>query len=183
MATIDFQTGSPATLPPGTKVKFHTVGGENVEAISVGWGNEGSFSFVAPLSPFPCAIYDAAGVQITNFGGTAGLVNGDHTVLANTTNAKLIAAGSKKLRAIRVSNITDAPFYVKTHNVGVTPTPGVGVNHTYMVQAGEARDIPIMGGGLSFPTGIGVTVTAGLADADTTALPLNPSGVLEVEYE
>lgn len=183
MATRDFQTAAPATLPVGTKVKINVVGGEDIECVVCGWGAEGQFNFPTPTTPFPIAVFDASGNQITTFGGTAGVVTGDHTIVQNTTNAKAIASGSKKLRAIHAFNNSDAPFYIKLHNTAGVPTPGTGVVRTYGVQAGQNLDIIVQGGGLQFATGIGMTVTAGIGDGDATAVTVANAGVVELEYE
>jgi hypothetical protein len=132
-------------------------------------------------------IVDAAGAQITSFGGTAGVVTGYHRIATADTNAVNIAAVSTKLRAVRAYVHADYPISFCFHNTAGAPTAGVSVVRKYTVQAGQSRDVQITGGGLLFGTGLALTavkqvVGTGLADADATACAAGDFS-LEVEYE
>jgi hypothetical protein len=50
------------------------------------------------------------------------------------------------------------------------------------VQAGVARDVVFPSGGRAFAAGIGMSVVAGIADTDATAVAANDASI-EVTYE
>lgn len=105
-----------------------------------------------------------------------------HLVTAATTNPTSIKASAGRLRSVHVFNKSDAPVYVKFHNTAGAPTAGAGVALTVGVQAGASRDFVLPGGGRAFDTGIAMTVVAGIADANNTAVAADDA-VIEVSYE
>lgn len=127
-------------------------------------------------------IVDASGNQITSFGGSAGVVSGHHFVAAASDNAANVKASAGTLRGLYIFNAAAVTIYVKFHNTAGTPTAGSGVVRTFGIQAGTHLDITIPGGGLSFATGIGITVVKALADNGTTATAANDA-VGEIFYE
>jgi hypothetical protein len=127
-------------------------------------------------------IVDGTGAQVTSFGGTAGAVSGHHLVAAATANAANVKASAGTLKGFSLFNNSSVPVYLKFHNTAGTPTAGSGVVRTFGIQAGTGREVTIPGGGLSFGTGIGITLVRDLADAGTTATAANDA-VGEVFYE
>lgn len=127
-------------------------------------------------------IVDASGNQITTFGGSAGVVSGLHVVAAASTNATNVKASAGTLRGFSFYNNAAYPVYLKFHNTAGAPTAGSGVVRTFAIQAGMQRDVTIPGGGLSFATGIAITLVQDLADAGTTAVAASDA-VGEIFYE
>ena len=128
------------------------------------------------------AIVDASGNQITSFGGSAGVVSATHVVAAASANATSIKASAGTLRGFSFFNNAAYPVYLKFHNTAGTPTAGSGVVRTFAIQAGMQRDVVLPGGGISFATGIGITLVQDLADSGTTAVAANDA-VGEIFYE
>jgi hypothetical protein len=59
---------------------------------------------------------------------------------------------------------------VKLFNKATTPVPGTDTPfQTIGVQAGESAEVSI-NGGLTYSTGIGLAITKGIADLDSTAV-------------
>lgn len=103
-----------------------------------------------------------------------------HAVSAGSTNAANIKASAGKLYSIHIFNNASYPVYVKFHNTAGTPTAGAGVVLTIGIQAGLERDILLKG--ITFGTGIGISIVKGIADNDATAVLLNDC-VVDVEYK
>lgn len=95
-----------------------------------------------------------------------------HKVSAASTNAASAKAAPGNVYGWRIYNNAGAPRYVKLHNTAGTPTPGAGVAQTIGIQAGQSDDyfLPV---GIAFSTGIGISIVAGIADSDATAVALN----------
>jgi hypothetical protein len=108
-----------------------------------------------------------------------------HTVAASGTNATSIKASAGRIHLIVVYNNTPAanPYtvFVKAYNIATAPTVGTTpVVATYGVPPGKLVPISITVGA-QFSTGIGLSITAGIADADTTAVAANDC-VVDVYY-
>lgn len=153
------------------------------EGINVG-GNLRGRTGVAVGGHFASAVavVDAAGNQITSFGGAVGDVLTHGFVTAATTNAQNIKAAAGKLRSVHVFNKSDLPIYLKFHNTAGVPTAGAGVVFRVGVQAGRERDLVLPGGGRAFATGLAITVVRGIADNDANAVAADDA-VIEVGYE
>lgn len=111
-----------------------------------------------------------------------GTISALHVVAASSTNATSVKASAGTLRGISFFNLAAVPIYVKFHNTAGTPTAGSGVVRTFGIQAGTQINFLIPGGGISFGTGIGMTIVKDLADNGTTATTANDA-VGEVWYE
>lgn len=105
-----------------------------------------------------------------------------HRVAAGAGDAVNIKSAAGSLRSVHMFNRSAVPVYVKFHNVAVIPTVGAGVVLTFGVQAGTQRDVVFPGGGRSFATGIGITIVAGIADANAVGVTADDA-VVEVTYE
>lgn len=112
---------------------------------------------------------------------TSGGCSDYHTVAAATTNAANIKASAGQIYTVSVFNNAAYPVFVKFYNTAGTPTVGTGVVHTVGVQAGT------LGGwsnpqGFAFSTGIGISITKGITDADATAVAANDCTV-DVQFK
>jgi hypothetical protein len=112
---------------------------------------------------------------------TSGGCSDFHLVSAATTNANNVKASAGQLYGAVIFNNSAAVVYVKMHNNAGTPTAGAGVVKTFAVQAG----LPLVWAnphGMAFSTGIALTIVAGIADNDTTAVGANDC-VVDLEYK
>jgi hypothetical protein len=147
---------------------------------------------VRPLgsaAPLPVAVQGTTPVSFTQpalVAGTAaigdvgqqyranatGAASGAHIVSAASTNATVVKAGAGRVLGWCLAN-TNASFrYVKLHNQTAAPTAGAGVVRTIALPPNDTVTFTIEGG-IAFATGIGLTIVAGAADTDNTAVGLN----------
>lgn len=114
---------------------------------------------------------DQSAINVAIVGQPTGGFSSQHLVSAATTNATSIKASAGAITGWTISNNNGgaAPRFVKFHNTAGVPTPGSGVVYTIMVPGNKTvfLDSTI---GIKFTTGIGMTITALGADADTTAV-------------
>ena len=112
---------------------------------------------------------------------TTGGASFSHLVATNTTNATNIKNTAGKVLGYAISNTSATAFYLKFHNTTAVPTPGSGVVLSLYVPVTStitgqfAADI-----GLNFSTGIGITTTAAVADADTAII--TAGSILQIIY-
>lgn len=90
-------------------------------------------------------------------------------ISAASTNATSVKGSAGVLTSIAAANNFTSWRYLKLHNIATAPTAGAGVVATYGIPPGGSINVPFPSG-LSFSTGIGVTITGGIAAADTTAI-------------
>lgn len=128
------------------------------------------------------AITDSTGLAVHQRPptSTAGGDSNDHFLAAATTNPRSVKASAGFLTRLYVFNNRGTPIYVKFHNTAGTPTAGTGVVRTFGVQAGVSLNLEFPRG-IPFTTGIGLTITTGITDADTGALSANDC-VVDVGY-
>jgi hypothetical protein len=95
---------------------------------------------------------------------------------AATTNAALILTGTSGLHAFYATNIGATPAFVKLYNKATAPTVGTDVPAMIIpVPAAVAgvpgtATLPIGTNGFRFALGLGIAITGGVADSDTTAV-------------
>lgn len=111
---------------------------------------------------------------------TSGGYSRFHLVAAGSTNATSVKASAGQLYGVSVFNNAAYPVYVKFYNTASTPTVGTGVVRTFGVQAGVGLSIQYPSG-VAFATGIGLSITKGIADADATAVVASDC-VVDVDY-
>lgn len=107
---------------------------------------------------------------------------------AATTNATLVATGSTGLSSFFATNIGGAPAFVKLYNKATAPIPGtdIPVMIISLPAAGTAPGTFDMTNGFSgfrFPLGLGLAITGGFADADTTAVAAGQVKIALTEVE
>lgn len=120
-------------------------------------------------------------VQTTTVPATSGGLSLYHVVSAGSTNAANIKASAGQVYGVSIYNAATYPVYVKLYNTAGTPTAGTGVIQTFGCQAGTETNIQIAAG-IPYATGIGITITKGIADNDGTAVLANDC-VVEVYYK
>lgn len=112
---------------------------------------------------------------VTDTPATSGGLSKFHLVSAASTNATNIKASAGQIYSITAFNINASPRYVKFHNTSGTPTAGSGVTESFMIPGNTtgAGFVINFDKGIAFGTGIGITLTTGITDADTTAVAAN----------
>ena len=103
---------------------------------------------------------------------TASGANSTHLVSAANTNSTLVKSYAGKVLGWYFANTTAAWVYVKLHNQATAPTAGTGVIRTVAVPPNGVSQF-FSEGGVTFTTGIGMTVVGGAADADNTSVTAN----------
>lgn len=150
------------------------------EDAAAGSGDTGVMALaVARASPVnSAAAGDYHELQVNSLGslwvqptmGTTGGATVAQVISAATTNATNIKASAGTLTSLAaVNNDATTWHYLKFHNTAGTPTAGSGVVATFGIPPGGGitQTFPT---GMAFSTGIGITITAGIAAADTTAI-------------
>jgi len=93
-----------------------------------------------------------------------------------TTNGALILTGTSGLHAFYASNIGATTAYVKLYNKAAAPTVGTDVPAMVIpvpsnsVNGIGTADLAIGHNGFRFALGLGIAITGGVADSDTTAV-------------
>jgi len=106
-------------------------------------------------------------VQATALGlGT----NDYHLISTATTNANNVQASNGQVYGYDIGNNGASDAYVKLYNTAGTPTAGSGTPFRVIYVPKGSRASFHSTTGLQMSTGIGLTITGGAADADTTAV-------------
>jgi hypothetical protein len=91
-----------------------------------------------------------------------------HKVAASGTNAASIKAAPGIVTGWKIYNDTEYPIYVKLFNEAATPAPGTDTpQQTIGVDAGVGEVNPA-GPGIVYSAGIGIAITKGILDNDST---------------
>ena len=112
---------------------------------------------------------------ITNAGTPAAPTNFFLNSLSNT-NGSLIIAGTVGIQSFYATNIGATVAYVKLYNKATAPTVGTDVPEMIIAVPRLASGVPgvatfpIGFSGLRFNLGLGLAITGGFADTDTTAV-------------
>lgn len=95
---------------------------------------------------------------------------GSNTITTASTNAAVIKSSAGSVYAVTIKNRTATAAYVKLYNKSTAPTVGTDAPlMTFDAPAGSQQVIAFGTLGGRFSTGIGIAVTGGAADSDTTA--------------
>jgi hypothetical protein len=95
---------------------------------------------------------------------------------AASTNGQLVLTGTSGLQALYATNTGAVAAYVKLYNKATAPTVGTDVPAMMVVVPAAIAGVPgkeqLTPGfsGYRFPLGLGLAITGGAADADTTAV-------------
>lgn len=103
---------------------------------------------------------------------TASGLSAQHIVSAATANPTLVKNAAGKVLGWALANNSASWRYVKLHNQATAPTAGAGVVRTIAIPPNGLAQW-FSEGGITFATGIGLTVVAGAPDADATAVGAN----------
>ena len=103
-----------------------------------------------------------------------------HKVSAGSGDAQNISTATGEIHSIIAFNKGIYTAYAKLHLTAGTPTPGASVWRTIAIPSGIPRDITFYGG-LTFTTGLGITIVQDLADSGTTAVVAGDV-VFDLEY-
>jgi len=115
---------------------------------------------------------------------TTGGLSKFHLVSAATTNANNIKASAGQVYGIVAFNVNASPRYLKFHNTSGSPTAGTGVTDTFMIPGNTAGAgfVVNFDKGVSFSSGIAITLVTGIGDSDATAVAASEI-VLQVYYK
>jgi hypothetical protein len=128
-------------------------------------------SFTQPALVAGTALVGDVGVQYRTTAAGLATTN-THFVAAGSTNATLVKNAAGKVFGWHFANTTAAWRYVKLHNSATAPTAGAGVVRTIGIPPNDTASF-FSEGGITFATGIGLTMVTGAADADATAVTAN----------
>lgn len=126
---------------------------------------QGTASISGTLAAGTALIGDTA----TQYRSTASGASATHLVSAATTNSTLVKSSAGKVLGWYFANTTASWIYVKLHTQATAPTAGTGVVRTIAVPPNGISQF-FSEGGITFATGIGMTVVSGAADTDATAV-------------
>lgn len=143
--------------------------GDLASAFPVSIQGTATVSFTQPALVAGAALIGDVGVQ---YRATASGLSGLHLVSAATTNSTLVKNAAGKVTGWYFGNTTATWQYVKLHNQTTAPTAGSGVVRTIAIPPNGVASF-FSEGGITFATGIGLTVVTGAADTDATATTLN----------
>ena len=94
-------------------------------------------------------------------------------ISAATTNATLILTAAHALHWLSAANNSATWRYLKLYNKATAPVPGTDVP-VYVIGIPPGQSMAITNAvGMRFSLGIGLAITGGIADADTTAIGAN----------
>lgn len=99
--------------------------------------------------------------------------------ISNGTNqdSELIRAGKTWLRMLCVTNTGSSAVYLKLYDKATAPTVGTDTPAlTFCIpgsSTGDGNNVPIPINGINFVNGLGVGLTTGVADNNTTAVNAN----------
>lgn len=116
-----------------------------------------------------------AATVILSHSSTVGPANAKNIKSAATTNSNLIKSTAGILTTLDMSNNHAAnTCYVKLYNKATAPVVGTDTPlYVFSLRPNESRNINCGGAGIRFSAGIGVGISGGIADADTTAITAN----------
>lgn len=145
--------------------------GDVSAAVPVSIQGTATVTFTQPALVAGTALVGDVGVQYrTTASGLATATT--HFVAAGSTNATLVKNAAGKVYGWYFANTTATWRYVKLHNQATAPTAGTGVVRTIGVPPNGVASF-FSEGGITFATGIGLTMVTGAADADATAVTAN----------
>jgi hypothetical protein len=101
-----------------------------------------------------------------------------HLVAADGLNPSLIQAAPGSVSSYKITNNAGYQVFVKLHDGATVPIPGVGVVYTIGAQASLQISDAVL---VEFVNGIGLTITKGVLDNDTTPV-LAGDCVVDITY-
>lgn len=93
---------------------------------------------------------------------------------AASTNSTLVKAGAAIVGYLHVTNTAASARFVKLYDKATAPTVGTDTPiHTFAIPAGYCGSLGIPESGIRTSLGLGLGITAAIADTDTTAIAAN----------
>lgn len=117
-------------------------------------------------------VFSGETLPVNDQPATTGGLSKFHLVGAATDNATNVKASAGQVYSITAFNLNASPRYLKFHNTAGTPTAGTGVTDTFLIPGNTAGAGLVLNidKGITFSTGIGISIVTGIADASTTAI-------------
>jgi hypothetical protein len=148
-----------------------------VEGIAYGHRDENSSGLVAQIGPV------SLNAETTKKIGNVGIVTdtelSDYYVSVVGLNERMIRAQACTLKAAVLTNLTATPRYVRLYDTATTPTAGSGTPELVLtLPAAGTLAFPLSLSGYAFANGIGMTLTLGPANNNTTPATTTPDVVL-----
>lgn len=147
-----------------TFIATDLISGTEYPQYKAGFGGTGVYTAVQNSEPLP--------VKLIPY--TSGGLSRTHLKAAASTNSTSVKASAGQVYKIHAFNGSGGTKYLKLYDKATAPTVGtdtpVGV---YPLQAGAQTTIDWGGHGMPFTLGIGLGITGGVADSDTTAVTAN----------
>lgn len=136
---------------------------------------------IGAISALPAGTNAVGDVGVQYRATATGAAVAYHVVSAAGTNAAVIKATAGRLIGYWLTNTTASLRCAKLHNSATAPTAGAGVARTICLPPNGSLSAAFEGG-VGFSAGIGITIVAGAADSDATAV--NATDVVgEIVYQ
>jgi len=123
---------------------------------------------------------------VTAVGSATGGSLSYHAVGGASTNATNVKSSAGTLKSVQVYNISSSVAFLKFYNTSGTPAAGSGTPAKVIAipgnTAGAGSNVILPPEGIAFGTGIGFTVTGGIADNDVSAITGN-TVLIEIDYK
>lgn len=143
-----------------------------------------TFALAIALGILLGSVIGPALAQSTSVGGAVPF----HMVAANSTNATLVSPGAHTVYSAELGGIGSVPAYVKFYDKSSAPTCGTDTPIKTLIipaaatAANGASSNVNMPGGMQINNGLGICVTGGIADSDTTAVAAS-SFTVNIDYK
>lgn len=180
---------SLAAASGGSTLGTDEIGGIHYQLIKLGFGVLDSLTLVSNAAGLPVAQQGAWAVSISgtvaatqsgtwNVGATTRTTGGAtpyKLVSAATTNAQSVKAAAGTLYGIQGYNKnTGTPAYLKIYDKASAPIVGTDIPVKVILlpasTGGGGSNVPLGPQGVALVNGIAIAITAGIVDADTTAV-------------
>ncbi len=127
---------------------------------------------IGSIGALPAGTAAVGDIGIQYRANATGAASRTHLVSAATTNATIVKATPGRVLGVVASNTSAAWKFLKLHNQTTLPTAGTGVVQTIGLPPNTTIEW-FSDGGVAFTTGIGLTITNLVADADATAVAVS----------
>lgn len=128
-------------------------------------------SITNPVTVSTHAVTQSGTWNVVPTKATTGGLSRLKVISAATTNATVVKSTAGQLYSIHLFNTGVTARYVKFYQKATAPTVGTDTPVlTYVVPAGTALRVSLDSLGDAFTSGIGMAITGGYADTDTTAV-------------
>lgn len=169
---LDFDTGAGTVIRPPAYLAAAASGGP--VAIP---GDATNGLWVNVKTSATLTVTVSGTVTVTQTPATSGGLTISRTLSASGTNATLVKNAAGQVYGWYITNTNAAARFVKLYNSSSAPTAGSGTPvMTLLVPGGTSGSGVIAAeytSGIAFSSGIGFTITSGVADSDTGSVNAN----------